>query len=157
MAKPSITTIRLNGIEIFLVGLLRNVDQTLVAFGSLNDLLASYPDSTVPSNIVDLDVALAWCSKPQPKPIESVLQSDQFWEAIEFLDMLEEGGLLDNAALQAHRLALDVASKFLFARGCTIMTAADVTVEESTKLQAMFESCIAALRRALPRHLAQEF
>jgi hypothetical protein len=162
VSEAGISVIRLDGSEIFLMSqsgkFVWESSQTLMAFHSFEDARtaykslerAAYPYSKAPRASVDLDAVLTWCSKPHPKPIESVDQSDEFWYIIEFLDELEEEGLLDDEALQALRLANDAANKFLYARLSTIASVADLSVEESTRVQAMFELGISALRRALP-------
>ena len=111
---------------------------------------ADYPDPKIPGDIVDLDAALTWCSKPQPRTIESVDESDQLWEVIEFLDELEEVGLFGDEVLNNFRLADDAAAQVLSARLSTIAAVAHLSVEQSDRLRTMFEVGISAFRRALP-------
>jgi hypothetical protein len=74
---------------------------------------------------------------------------------MEFLEEVEADGLLDDEALLAFHLADDVRGSFFWSMFNYFETAVNPSIEESEKLQAMFELGIAALRRALPEHLAQ--
>lgn len=157
MSHSFVAAIRLDGSEYFLVNqsdkFVRTSSQTLMEFQTLKDARAIYPNAGGPGRVSDLDATLTWCLKRQPKPVESVDQSDRFWDVIEFLELVEEDGLLDAEALQAFRMADDVAAMFFWATAHTIMTAANPSIGECAKLQAMFELGIAALRRVLPERL----
>jgi hypothetical protein len=165
MSEVYLITIRLNHTRFFLVvdrrsdTFLLNSDRTLVAFRTLADARASYPDTFIPmcssgsppDFVVDLDAALTWCAKPPPRAIESVDQSEAFWDVVDLLDKLAAAALCTEEARRDFRAADTVVAHVLSANLMTIATIPSLSTEESEKLRVTFEAGIAGLRGALPK------
>jgi len=163
MSEVYLIAVRLNHAKLFLVvdrssdKFLLNADRTLRTFRTLEDARASYPGAFIPMNssppewVVDLDAALVWCAKPPPRAIESVEQSEAFWDVVVLLDKLEESVYFTDDIRRDFRAADTVAIQVLGTNLMTVATVPSLSAEESENLRVMFETGITQLERALPK------